>query len=89
MDRTARLSKRQQALLAALLGLAIFAPLLLQPNSSAPWAPTWLGPVVAFAGLAGALLVFRQTGALRTKFLVLFFAGVGVAAACGALVGHT
>lgn len=49
----------------------------------------WLGGGIAFIGLIGALLVFRQTGALLTKLLVLFFVGVGVAVACGALRGHT
>ena len=89
MDRTASLGKRQQLILASLLGVAIFAPMLLRSNSSFPWIPAWLGAAVALVGLGGSLLVFRHTGALRTRFLVLFFVGVGVAAACGALPGHT
>jgi hypothetical protein len=89
MDRTVSLSKKQQVMLAASLGVAIFAPILLRSNSIFPWVPAWLGAPIALAGLAGALLVFRQTGALRTRFLLLFFVGVGVAAACGALLGHT
>ena len=76
-------------MLAALLGVAIFAPMLLRTSSRFPWIPAWLGATVALVGLGGALLVFRQTGALRTRFLVLFVVGVGVAAACGALLGHT
>ncbi len=88
MDRTTGLSKRQTAMLAALLGLAVFAPLLLGSNSRFPWLPVWLGAVIGFVGLIGALLVFQQTGVLRTRFLVLFVVGVGVAVACGALLAH-
>lgn len=89
MDRTTGLSKKQKIVLTALLGVAVFAPVLLSTNSRFFWIPTWLGAVIAFVGLIGALLVFWQAGALRTRFLVLFFVGVGVAAACGALLGHT
>ena len=89
MNRTVSVSKKQQAMLAALLGVAIFAPMLLRTSSRFPWIPDWLGATVALVGLGGALLVFRQTGALRTRFLVLLVVGVGVAAACGALLGHT
>ncbi len=76
-------------MLAALLGVAVFAPMLLLSNYSSPWIPPWLGAAIALVGLGGALFVFWQTGALRTRFLVLFFVGVGVAAACGGLLDHT
>ena len=89
MDRAASLSKKHQATLAVLLGVAVFAPIVLHPSSTFPWVPVWSGAATAFAALVGAFVVFWQTGALRTRFFVLFFVGVGVAAACAALFGHT
>ncbi len=88
MDRTTGLSKKQKVMLTSLLGIAVFAPVLLSTNARLPWIPAWLGGVIALVGLTGALLVFWQTRALRTRFLVLFFVGIGVAAVGGALIGH-
>jgi uncharacterized paraquat-inducible protein A len=89
MNRAVSLSKKHQATLTSLLSIAVFAPILLRPNSTFPWIPIWLGAVTAFVALVGSFLVFWQTGALRNRFLVLLFVGVGVAAACAALLGRT
>ena len=89
MDRVAFHTKKQQATLAALLGIGIAAPILLSSTSSVPWVPVWLGAAVALVALLGAFLVFWRAGALRTRFLVLFVLAAGVAAACAALLGHT
>jgi hypothetical protein len=89
MNRIAGHTKQHQVTLAALLGIAIFAPILLHTNSSLPWIPAWLGAATAFAALLGAFLVFWHAGALRIRFFALFIVAVGVAAACAALLGHT
>jgi len=89
MDRAVSLSKKHQIALTVLLGIAVFAPVLLRPSSMFPWVPVWSGAVTAFLALVGSFLVFWQTGALRTRFLVLFLVGVVAAAACAALLGHT
>jgi len=88
MNRIAGHTKKQQAMLAALLGIGVFAPILSQTSSSLPWIPAWLGAAIGLAALLGAFLVFRHAGALRIRFLVLLFIAVGVAAACAALLGH-
>lgn len=89
MDRAVSLSKKHRATLTVLLGIAVFAPILLHPSSTFPWVPAWSGAATALVALVGSFLVFWQTGALRTSLFVLFFVGVGVAAACAALLGHT
>ncbi len=89
MNRIAGHTKEQQATLAALLGIAVFAPFLSPTNSSVPWAPAWLGATISLVALLGTFLVFWHAGALRIRFLVMFVVAVGVAAACAALLGHT
>lgn len=82
MDQTVSLGKTLQAILTVLLAIAVFAPIALHPGATFPWVPVWLGAATAFAALVGAFAVFWQTGALRTRFLLLFFVAIGVAAAC-------
>lgn len=89
MNPIAGHTKKQQAMLAALLGIGIFAPIVLHTNSSLPWIPAWLGAATGLVALLGAFLVFWHAGALRIRFLVLLFIAVGVAAVCAALLGHT
>jgi hypothetical protein len=89
MNRIAGHTKKEQATLAAFLGIGVFAPILLHTNASMPWIPAWLGAATGLVALLGAFLVFWRAGALRIRFLVLLFIAVGVAAACAALLGHT
>lgn len=89
MDRIAGHTKTEQATLAALLGISVFAPILLHTNSSMPWIPAWLGAATGLVALLGAFLVFWHAGALRIRFLVLLFIAFSVAAACAALLDHT
>ncbi len=89
MNRIAGHAKKERATLAALLGIAILAPILLHTNASLPWIPAWLGAAIGLVALLGTFLVFWHAGALRIRFPVLLFISVGVAAACAALLDHT
>ena len=77
-----RLAPTEKALLLALLGIGVAAPLLFQPMLN---VPAWLGAGIALVALFGALLVFWRIGALRLRYLILLCGAVGGAAAFGAL----
>jgi len=80
--RQAGLTRRHRAALLALLGLVIFAPLLLRATSSS-MLPEWLGAAIAVVALFAALLVFWRARALRLRYLLLFAAALALAAAMG------
>jgi hypothetical protein len=82
MNRHPDVAKKYQAALLALLGLAIFAPVLLRAAPLA-WLPDWLGAAIAVAALLGAFIVFWRAGAMRIGYVVLFAVALALAAAFG------
>ena len=89
MNRHASLTKKHTAGLFALLGLGVFAPVLLSTATSLSWLPDWLGPAIAVAALFGALVVFWREGVLRIGFLVLFAVALVLAAVLGQILSRT
>jgi hypothetical protein len=84
MKQHISLTGKHQGALLALLGLGVFAPVLLAATSP-PWFPDWLGAAIALAALFGALIVFWRAGGMRAGYLILFAAAVALAAALGQL----
>ena len=89
MNEHANLTRRDQAVLLSLLGLAVFAPVLLTAAMPPPWLPEWLGAVIAVASLFAALLLFWRAGAMRARYIVLFAVALVIATALGQLLAHT
>jgi hypothetical protein len=87
MNQTASRNHRLQAALFALLGLAIYAPILSRIGTAPSWFPDWLGAGAALAALLGALIVFWRAGALRIRFVVLFAASLVLALVVGQFLG--
>ena len=46
-----------------LLGLAVFASVVLRPAASMPWVPDWLGAAIAGVALLGTLMLFWHASA--------------------------
>jgi hypothetical protein len=75
------ITKQHTAVLLALLGLGVVAPVLLPAGTSLTWVPVWLGAAIANLALFGALIVLRHAGALRIRYLVLIGVALAIAAA--------
>lgn len=86
MKRTNDFHRRHEAMMFALLAIAIFAPVLLERWP--PGASAWAGAAIALAALFGALLLFWRSGALRARFLLGLVAMICLAAAAGGLMRH-
>ena len=76
---------RNQAAVLILLGLAVFASVVLRPAASMPWVPDWLGAAIAGVALLGTLMLFWRRGTLRVCYLLLFAVALALAAVVGAL----
>ena len=86
MSRLMSAGKDPRFKLYVLAGVAVFAPMLLRPSASLPWVPVWLGALIAFLSLIGALWVCRKAGMLSASVLVVFVLVVA-GAVFGALSG--
>lgn len=69
MNRPMDLSRRQQAALVCLLWIAMASPIFLAGPALLARLPDCLAGAVGLGALLGVLLIFRTSGALRTRFL--------------------
>jgi hypothetical protein len=83
MEPPAHADRKRYASQLALLGLAVFVPVLMRAEASPSWLPAWLGAALAVTALFGALIVFWRARALRLRYVALLAAALGVAAALG------
>ena len=86
MTRPIRKAESRILLLGLLLGIAIGCPLVIGHGASSDVAE-WLGAVVGFSALLGSLCVLWRQGATRGRYVILFVAAMGLAAASGWLAG--
>ncbi len=86
MVRPTRIAESPNLLLGLLIAIAIGCPLVTGHEASSN-VTAWLGASVGFAALVGSLCVLWRQGATRGRYVILFVAAVGVAAAVGRLVG--
>ena len=82
-DRPTGLRPVDRTIVLCLTCGASIATLLSSGAAGVAWSPAWAGAAIAFAALLGMLLVLRQAGALRMRFLVLFVVAIAAAALYG------